>query len=153
MSLNILIWNVRGVANKRTRNVIKRLIVSYKVAFLAIIEPLTVPDPDFYSRALGLTYYGSNANGKIWIFAHQDATFETEVDTEQVLHGKLTASWLRHPVFLYVVYGKCTREGRYPLWSMLRELAISIEGFPWLVGGDFNTILHTSEREGSETNR
>ena len=117
------------------------------------LNPLTAPDPDFYSRALGLTFRGSNVNGKIWTFTRHGSMFEIEIDTEQVMHGRLSVSWISQPLFISVVYEKCTREGRYPLWNKLRELAEPMENNPWLVGGDFNTILHPSKREGSNTNR
>ena len=129
------------------------LLITHKVSFLAIIDPLMSPDPDFFSRALGLTFVGNNVNGKIWIFAHQDSSFEIEDDTDQVLHGKFIAGWMPRPIYISVIYGKCSTEGRYPLWNKLRNLADPMEGVPWLVGGDFNTILHTSERAGSDTNR
>ena len=83
MSLNILFWNARGVANTPTQNVAKRLIRLHNVTFLAILEPFTQPNPGFFSRVLGLDFKGMNLNGKIWIFAEQGATFETIVDTEQ----------------------------------------------------------------------
>ncbi|XP_047979355.1 uncharacterized protein LOC125221276 [Salvia hispanica] len=92
-------------------------------------------------------------NGKIWIFAHQDSMFEIEDNLEPLMHGKLTVGWLPRPFYLSVVYGKCSREGRFPLWDKLRSIAEIMDGVPWLVGGDFNTILHTSDREGSDSNR
>lgn len=44
------------------------------------------------------------------------------------------------------VYAKCSRAERQVLWSQLQQLS-SIET-PWLVGGDFNTILRPSEKRG-----
>ncbi|XP_042012179.1 uncharacterized protein LOC121760604 [Salvia splendens] len=35
----------------------------------------------------------------------------------------------------------------------MRETSITAEGVPWLIGGDFNTILSNRDREGSNTNR
>ncbi|KAK6115879.1 hypothetical protein DH2020_008148 [Rehmannia glutinosa] len=42
---------------------------------------------------------------------------------------------------------------RYVLWDTMREIAISMEGLPWLVSGDFNIFLHDHERVGGTTNR
>lgn len=39
------------------------------------------------------------------------------------------------------------------LWDKLRQIAQSVDGSPWLVGGDFNTILHPHEREGSDSDK
>ena len=44
------------------------------------------------------------------------------------------------------VYAKCNKRERLELWSAVRNL--SIQGLPWAIGGDFNIINATSEKEG-----
>ncbi|KAL0285323.1 UNVERIFIED_CONTAM: hypothetical protein Sradi_7176100 [Sesamum radiatum] len=44
------------------------------------------------------------------------------------------------------VYAKHTRAERRELWDALRNIDQGVE--PWLLGGDFNTVLYTSERKG-----
>lgn len=153
MSLNFMFWNVRGVVNSPTRNVIKRYINLYNGAFLVIIEPLTQPDPELYSRIFGLEYRGTNANGKIWVFTEHGSEFEVLEDSDQIIHGRFVSPKLALPLCISAVYGKCSRAERYLLWDKLRALANSLNGVPWMIGGDFNTILHLRDRVGSETNR
>lgn len=40
-----------------------------------------------------------------------------------------------------------------PLWDKLRELAVRMDGIPWLVRGDFNIFLSEEERQGSSIKR
>ncbi|XP_042059507.1 uncharacterized protein LOC121804020 [Salvia splendens] len=117
------------------------------------MEPLTNPNPDRYSKALGLTFKGSNTSGKIWIFAEDRATFDLEEDLDQVLHGRLTSHRMANHISISAVYAKCNRLERHPLWDKMREISTRTEGTPWLIGGDFNTILAHEDRVGSETNR
>ncbi|XP_042005800.1 uncharacterized protein LOC121754524 [Salvia splendens] len=117
------------------------------------MEPLTTPDPDWFSKALGLSFIGSNTSGKIWLFVEEGATFDIDCDTEQILHGRIMSHRLISPLTISAVYAKCTRSERYPLWDRLREIAGPLEGTPWIVGGDFNTILSHRDRIGSDTNR
>ena len=77
-----MFWNIRGIANAPTQIVLKRLIKNYNVCFLAIMEPLTLPNPEWYSKALGLVFKGSNTNGKIWLFVEEGADFVFEDDSE-----------------------------------------------------------------------
>lgn len=44
------------------------------------------------------------------------------------------------------VYAKCTRLERCDLWAQINEISSTNE--PWLIGGDFNTILRSSEKRG-----
>ena len=81
MSFNLLIWNVRGIVNTPTRNIIKRLIKLYNVGFLGIIEPFTQPDLELYTRVLGLEFKGSNNSGKIWIFTEKGVRFDVVDDS------------------------------------------------------------------------
>ncbi|XP_042008918.1 uncharacterized protein LOC121757415 [Salvia splendens] len=92
-------------------------------------------------------------NGKIWIFAEEGDNFEIESDTEQLLHGRYFSPRLARHVYISVVYAKCTRAERYALWEKMREISHMPEGYPWLIGGDFNTILSPRDRVGSDTNR
>ncbi|XP_042029886.1 uncharacterized protein LOC121776786 [Salvia splendens] len=117
------------------------------------MEPLTTPNPDRFSKALGLSLIGSNTSGKIWLFVEEGATFDIDCDTEQILHGRLMSHRLTSPLAISAVYAKCTRSERYPLWDRLREIAWPLERTPWIVGGDFNTILLHRDRIGSDTNR
>ena len=91
MSLNFMFWNMRGIANTPTQNALKRIIKNYNVGFLAIMEPLTAPDPARYSKALGLVFKGSNTTGKIWVFVEEGADFVVEEDADQILHGRFTS--------------------------------------------------------------
>ncbi|XP_042056299.1 uncharacterized protein LOC121800873 [Salvia splendens] len=153
MSLNILIWNARGVANVNTQSIIKRLVKENKIMVLAVIEPLIKPRPDFFSRIFGLQFKGCNCNGQIWMFAADGIEVDDWDDSEQILHARFTTLMLSAPVFISVAYGKCTRKGRAGMWSKLRELAGKLDGLPWLVGGDFNTFVSEEERQGGKKKR
>ncbi|XP_042059501.1 uncharacterized protein LOC121804012 [Salvia splendens] len=142
-----------GIANAPTQNVLKRLIKSHNVQFLAIMEPFTDPNPEKFSRALGLVFKGSNTNGKIWIFVEEGANFVVEEDSDQMLHGRFLSPRLERHISVSAIYAKCSRTGRYHLWDKLREIAVITDGTPWIVVGDFNTILSPHERVGSDTNR
>ncbi|XP_041999976.1 uncharacterized protein LOC121749471 [Salvia splendens] len=117
------------------------------------MEPLTTPNPDKFSKALGMSFKGSNTNGKIWIFVGEGMDFIVEDDSEQLLHGRFSCPWLPSHILLSVVYAKCSRGERVALWEKMREITQVVEGMPWLIGGDFNTILSLRDRTGSDTKR
>lgn len=75
------------------------------------------------------------------------------MDSEQILHGRLLSPRLPCQANISAIYAKCSRSERYPLWDSLRERANLLDGLPWMIGGDFNTILLSRERSGSNTNR
>lgn len=64
--------------------------------------------------------------------------------SEQVLHVRISSGILAAPLFLSVVYGKCCREDRLPLWDKLREIAVQMESLPW---------LSEEERQGAKSKR
>ena len=148
-----MIWNARGVANESTQNIIKHLVKIHRVSILAIIEPMIKPRPEFFGRKFGLQYKGVNVNEQIWLFAEQGIEVDEWDSSVQVLHARFSSLMHPAPFHISVVYGKCSRVGRHPLWNKLREIAAKMEGLPWLVGGDFNIFISEEERQGSNLNR
>lgn len=49
---------------------------------------------------------------------------------------------------LSFVYAKCSIVDRRELWQQLHVLSQTIS-MPWMIGGDFNTILYANEREAT----
>lgn len=115
---------------------------------LAIIEPLSSPRADFFSRKFGLQFKGANCNGQIWLFVDQGIEVDDWDDSEQILHARCVSSLLPTSFSVSVAYGKCSRVGRIPMWDKLRSLAARMDGLPWLVGGDFNIFVSEDERQG-----
>ncbi|EOY34747.1 Uncharacterized protein TCM_042327 [Theobroma cacao] len=74
----------------------------------------------------------------VWNSAHA-------TDPLECLHVKISLPWLPHPFAATFVYAKCTRQERLELWNCLRYLSLDMQG-PWMVGGDFNTIVSCAER-------
>ena len=145
MSVNLMIWNARGVANINTQSIIKRWIREHKISILAIIEPLTKPRPEYFSRKFGLSFKGSNCNGQIWLFAEEGIEVDGWDDSEQVLHARFVAPFIPGPIFISVAYGKCNREGRIGMWNKLSDLAASIDG-----QGDDGVRVKSKAREMME---
>lgn len=135
------------MANANTQSVLNHLIVTYKLTFVAIIEPLNLPRPEI-CRLVQLEFKGSNSNNKIWIFAERSWSIETLLDSDQVMHVRVTTETLKNQFFVSAIYGKCSRRGRLSLWESLRDIADTMEGEPWIVGGDFNIYLNEQERRG-----
>ncbi|KAK6149903.1 hypothetical protein DH2020_017428 [Rehmannia glutinosa] len=153
MSIKFLTWNVRGIANPGSQRHLHALISRYKLPFVALLEPMTLPEFSFYCRRFGFDNGLSNCSNHIWIMSAAHLHFDILVDHAQLLHCRLTSALLPQTIYLTFVYAKCDRVARYDLWDTMREIAISMEGLPWLVSGDFNIFLHDHERVGGTTNR
>lgn len=67
-------------------------------------------------------------------------------DSCQLIHYRITSPFLASPFLASFIYAKCSRTERLELWDSLRDIASS--QVPWMIGGDFNTITLSSEREG-----
>ncbi|GAA0141628.1 hypothetical protein LIER_35423 [Lithospermum erythrorhizon] len=63
------------------------------------------------------------------------------VHVKMLVHSKLD-------FFLSAMYGKCTPVDRRGLWSSLSEAVSKVEGYPWIIGGDFNIVRNITKSVG-----
>ncbi|KAL0283420.1 UNVERIFIED_CONTAM: hypothetical protein Sradi_7230400 [Sesamum radiatum] len=99
-----------------------------------------------HNRRLGFDKVVCNTNSKIWCFTKNDLACDILISQEQLLHVRLSSNDTPKGVLCSWVYAKHTRAERRLLWDELRNIDPGDE--PWLLGGDFNIILHASERKG-----
>ncbi|XP_075101658.1 uncharacterized protein LOC142177094 [Nicotiana tabacum] len=102
---------------------------------------------DRYKRRLNMETAYTNINGQIWLFF--DAVVECELvkDTEKQVTVRVFHHDLGQHMMMTFVYAKCSAIERLDLWDHLYYLASDME-LPWLVGGDFNVLLHEDEKIG-----
>ncbi|XP_075085064.1 uncharacterized protein LOC107831932 [Nicotiana tabacum] len=73
--------------------------------------------------------------------------WELVEDTEQQVSVRVFHHDLGQHMMMTFVYAKCSAMERLDLWDYLYYLASDME-LPWLVGEDFNVILHEDEKLG-----
>ncbi|XP_019231860.1 PREDICTED: uncharacterized protein LOC109212648 [Nicotiana attenuata] len=100
-----------------------------------------------YRRRLNMETAYANINGQIWLFFDSVVEWELVEDTEQQVTVKALHHDLGQHMMMTFVYAKCSAIERLELWDHLYYLA-SYMKLPWLVGGDFNVVLHEDEKIG-----
>ncbi|KAL0298100.1 UNVERIFIED_CONTAM: putative ribonuclease H protein [Sesamum calycinum] len=152
--MNAGIWNVRGLNRRDHQVAVKELVAEFRLQFLGLLETrvsaINVSRiQTFLPRWSWFTDYDGPGN-RIWI-AWDDELVEVHVlDLDvQFIHCRITIRCAHLSVLATVVYGANDTISRRGLWQKLVTLANSISDEPWIVGGDFNTVLDMSEVCGS----
>nr|XP_016491561.1 PREDICTED: uncharacterized protein LOC107811191 [Nicotiana tabacum] len=102
---------------------------------------------DRYRRRLNMKIAYANINGQIWLFFDVVVEWELVENTEQQVTVRVFHHDLGQHMMMTFVYAKCSAIERLELWDHLYYLASDME-LPWLVGGDFNVVLHEDEKLG-----
>lgn len=78
----------------------------------------------------------------MWIgWKHQLYNLVVLLTTEQLIDVRISDKADKMSLYVTVVYGLHTIEDRKPLWSTISQLNITTH--PWIVLGDFNSLLST----------
>ncbi|KAL2250199.1 UNVERIFIED_CONTAM: hypothetical protein Sindi_2493600, partial [Sesamum indicum] len=141
-----LFWNVWGIGNDPTQRVLNRVRKQHHLDFLAIMEPMISLEGRFMARRLGFKEVVFELCESNMVFLGTGGTVSVLIDHEQFLHLHLESNKWPKPLFVTAVYAKCDMVERRDLWAGLR--LISVGSSPWIVGGDFNTVLCPEERSG-----
>ncbi|KAL0288050.1 UNVERIFIED_CONTAM: hypothetical protein Sradi_7109500 [Sesamum radiatum] len=89
--------------------------------------------------------YGGPGN-RVWLAWDPNFVDVTVVETgAQFMHCSVFIRSFHSSVFITVVYGVNDVIGRRELWMELTRISTVVTDSPWLVGGDFNTVLDSSE--------
>ncbi|XP_021738025.1 uncharacterized protein LOC110704529 [Chenopodium quinoa] len=89
----------------------------------------------------------STSNAFVALFANEmdgAGGFTINPSVGEFIHCTVSSKDLSTQIYLTVVYGLHSIHDKLPLWEGLRS--ISIQHSPWLCVGDYNSVLHTSDR-------
>ena len=145
--MNVLFWNIRGIGNEPSQNMLKQHVISFRPLWVAIAEPKVTFDsiPSSYWTALGLRLVGYHvATGflpNIWILENVSLQPSTVLFTSpQML--TLQVSFLHHTFLLSFVHASNDYLVRRTLWDDI----LALPSIPSMVVGDFNSVLGAHER-------
>ncbi|KAK4706364.1 hypothetical protein R3W88_034059 [Solanum pinnatisectum] len=143
----ILFWNIKSV---KSQNAFERVIELHRrhhYLYIALLEPFQSPSElEQYSRNLGLQNAKANCSAKIWIFWDDSWEDEGSSDTTQQLTMNFKISGTQDRFDVTTIYARCSALERLELWEDLE--CMTSQSCPWLMGGDFNTIVDDSEKLG-----
>ncbi|XP_070035176.1 uncharacterized protein [Nicotiana tomentosiformis] len=115
---------------------------------VALMEPFQKKGLiDRYKRRLNMETAYTNINGQIWLFFNAVVEWELVEDIEQQVTVRVFYHDLGQHMMMTFVYAKCSAMERLDLWDHLYYLASDME-LPWLVGWNFNVLLHEDEKIG-----
>ena len=144
-----LIWNIWGIGNAQSVSRLKFLISKHNLIFVAIIEPkLSINSIEKYRKKLRMSGFlvNSNERARIWLFWKQPLS--VYMVSCSVQHATVNvSSALANNFVLTIVHASCSLAERRDLWNYLVDFAATCAS-PWLVGGDFNSILDPIEKKG-----
>ncbi|XP_019228674.1 PREDICTED: uncharacterized protein LOC109209791 [Nicotiana attenuata] len=128
----------------RVRNMNKE----HNFCVVALMEPFQKKGfINRYRRRLNMETAYANINGQIWLFFDSVVEWELVEDTKQQVTVEVFHHELGQHMMITFVYAKSSAMERLQLWDHLYYLASDME-LPWLVGGDFNVVLHKDEKIG-----
>ncbi|XP_021729884.1 uncharacterized protein LOC110696859 [Chenopodium quinoa] len=130
---------------------VRRLLHSHSVHVVGLLETkiklkyVLTYQKKFGSSWLWLCNYDHSPKGRIWLGWNVDKVIVNVLKIhEQFIHCTVSSKDLSTQIYLTIVYGLHSIHDRLSLWEGLRS--IFIQHSPWLCVGDYNSVLHASDR-------
>jgi len=149
--MNILYWNIRGIANTPSRVALKKLLKSSKLGFLFIAEPWISFDrfPQNWLFRLGYKLFACNTRPNnipnLWCICSSNIDPVIVSSTDQQV--SLTFNFNSITFGISAVYASTCYIHRRTLWSDLINCHTQFD-IPWCTIGDFNAIIRAHEHRG-----
>ncbi|XP_061993843.1 uncharacterized protein LOC133711764 [Rosa rugosa] len=155
-SLNVLVWNCRGIVNRETQHALVDLVRAKRPSLIFLAETLAQPSIiDSLTGRLGFA-------GNICFSSDQEAPFQgVALLWNSDMHASLRSSSPNHidadismevggPVVWRFtgIYGVASRTERRRTWDMIESLAAEPCSLPWIMAGDFNEIMSNLDKSG-----
>lgn len=151
---SILCWNIRGLNSPSKQREVNILCNRERVGLIGLVETkIKVGNIQETARTMfGGWEYITNLqyhyNGRIWLSGRPDIYHVVELSgNAQAITCQVTQNSKLVPFLLTMVYGMNSRVERKELWKFLEMLTMGCND-PWLVMGDFNSILNLDDRKG-----
>ncbi|XP_020262884.1 uncharacterized protein LOC109838865 [Asparagus officinalis] len=152
--MHLAIWNIRGFHKSSKHKIVKEFIQEYHLSFLALLETkLSESKLQFISRKITTNWqWNSNVqeakNCRIWILWDNDIiNVHIIKSSEQFLTCSIESKDGKISCFCTIVYALNQQINRRSLWNDLLEFKHNVN-CPWLIGGDFNSIISSEEKIG-----
>ena len=147
-------WNIRGMNNPLKQHEVVSLMKKKKMDVCGLLESKMLPARVASMHKLRLKHwqYISNADmahtARIVVFWNPDTVHvDLLASSAQALHLSITCLISQFQFKATFVYGFNTITARRPLWEELRRWN---SNHPWLVLGDFNSLLSSSDKHNGE---
>lgn len=154
-----LFWNVRGLNDPNKHKPLSQWLLLHKPIFGALIETHIKETQLSYvmARTCGgwnfVSNHQSDEDGRVIVIWKAPPAVRVLGQARQSLTCEIQISnGLR---FYYTaIYAANTNEERQDLWVDLLNIqqALSLDIYPWILGGDFNQIIHHAEHSSSRIN-
>ena len=152
----VLSYNVRGLGGRVKKRMIKELVNSQKVDFLAIQETKL----EVISDSLCHNLWGSddcdwvflpsvgNSGGILFIWRKSNSNLLFSLMGECFVCVCLEWGALKKKCFVVNVYSKCDLPAKKRLWENLVLIKNTFDDGIWCVIGDFNVVSSSGDRRG-----
>ncbi|XP_074298275.1 uncharacterized protein LOC141629118 [Silene latifolia] len=150
-------WNVRGLNSPSKQKYVKWFLQHHDIGLFGLLE--TKAKPSSLNRVRDSLYAGwcvlTNSlwhkGGRVWLLwkphLYQIQFMEYNAQFIHVKVGELNSGG---SFYLTMVYAFNDLQDRKDLWNRLTHFKSLING-PWIVMGDFNTVLSPCERLGGQS--
>ncbi|KAK8683792.1 hypothetical protein V6N13_039840 [Hibiscus sabdariffa] len=152
MDLKILCWNVQGCGDLRFLPATKQFLRDNRPDVVVFMEPrIHGKKADSVISLLGSPnshrVEAAGFAGGIWVAWYDTVSVSIAVTHFQFIHFHITNKRDSSSLLATAVYASPSASGRKRLWPHLCRLASSIRS-PWVMFGDFNATLSTTDRKG-----
>ena len=151
----IIAWNVRGMNMRVKLAEIGPYLKRLGLPVVVLTETrVRKQNADKVRKYLGrnwnvLDNYDNHSNGRIWILWNPMVVKITLIESSsQLIHCYLENINGNFACHFTAIYGLNKIEERRELWEHLDRIGLTMNNQPWLISGDFNSVLGINDRLG-----